>query len=402
MQNSIKRFYILPEVWGTVTNSQVFNWVEVVSKNSNIKTDCISLTGKKIDATRVKAIEEKINGNFYQFNAKIPFLGHLYVLIVFLKFYFKNVNSHDKILFQTRITMLGWVFTVLRFLPKVKLIFEARGATVEENEHVNQGINRGYKGKIRFFRLKLYEKKVITKSKAVICVSNALKTHYLDKYYNANTKLANKFFVFPGAADTHLFHYEKESRFKIREKLNYTDKDKVIIYSGKLSLKWEIPDVVFSFFSKLNKRGDNFKFLVLTPDQDLCKGFIDKYNLNDVVHVTRVSFEEVNSYLNAADMGLLLREDIPMNNVASPTKFSEYILSGLPTIISNGVYDYVELVEKTNFGVVLDDMNEVSDEEVKKINELLTIDRLGISNWGASNLSKDRYTKEYIDLLMNI
>lgn len=400
MKSNIKRFYILPAVWGTVTKSQVFNWVELVNKNSDIHTDCISLTHKKVDGNQVKSIEDLIKANFFQYKTNIPVLGHLYIFYIFLNFYFKNVKNYDKIIFQTRITMTGWAFTILRFLPKVKLIFEARGAAVEERKYVSLGKKVNLKQKLRTIRLKIYERLVITKSNKVICVSNTLKMHYVDKYQLENK--TNKLVVFPGAADSTLFFHDEDLRNITRKELGYKDSDKVIIYSGKLSLKWEIPEVVFSFLKALNNQDKDFKFLILSPDQDLCNQLAKKYELIDSIKITKVSFEEVNAYLNAADIGLLLREDTPMNNVASPTKFAEYILSGLPCIISNGVYDYVELINNTNFGVILQDMNKLANNELLKINELVKINRKNISSFGEKDLSKAQYIKTYIELLEKI
>lgn len=396
MDKKIKRFYILPSVWSTVTNSQVFNWVEIVNKKSSIETDCISLTGRKIDITKVEKIEEKIQGKFYQRKTK-RLIGHLYSFYVFLSFYFKSVKHYDIIIFQTRVTMLGWAFTALRFLPKVKVIFEARGAALEESKHV-LGSQPTLNHRFRLFRLAVHEKNIVTKSDVVICVSNAL-----EKYYKSKFKIRkNRFFVFPGAADTHLFSYKESLRKKNREKFDYKNTDKVIVYSGKLSLKWEIPDVVFSFFKRVKELDSNFKFLILTPDQDKCKEFVRNYDLINEIVITKVPFEEVSSYLNAADFGLLLREDVPMNNVASPTKFSEYIMSGLPTIVSNGVYDYVDLVNETGFGIVLENMYSLSKDELEKVNSLINIDRMKISDWGVANLSKDKFVNQYINLLQNI
>ena len=69
------------------------------------------------------------------------------------------------------------------------------------------------------------------------------------------------------------------------------------------------------------------------------------------------AYHEVNSYLNAADAGFLLREQNPLNEVASPTKFAEYCLTGLPVIMQNTVKDAFEmarslgnLIELTDFG----------------------------------------------------
>ena len=58
--------------------------------------------------------------------------------------------------------------------------------------------------------------------------------------------------------------------------------------------------------------------------------------------------------LSAADFGLLLRENNIVNNVASPTKFAEYLMAGLPVIISNGIGDFSYFVRFKNVGICID------------------------------------------------
>ena len=91
-----------------------------------------------------------------------------------------------------------------------------------------------------------------------------------------------------------------------------------------------------------------------------------------------------------------------MNNVASPTKFSEYVLSGLPSILSNGVYDFADIIKKTGFGVVLSDYHQLKQNENDKIIKLLGVDRKKISVWGKSNLSKKESISRYFKLLKEV
>ena len=55
----------MPEVWVTVTQSQVFNWVKLVN-DAGISTDCISITNHKNSEEDVQKIENSINGKFFQ------------------------------------------------------------------------------------------------------------------------------------------------------------------------------------------------------------------------------------------------------------------------------------------------------------------------------------------------
>ena len=74
-----------------------------------------------------------------------------------------------------------------------------------------------------------------------------------------------------------------------------------------------------------------------------------------VEHMTIISVphDRVPAYLAAGDGGLLLRERSLINEVASPVKFGEYLASGTPVIISDGIGDYSALTRRERVGLVL-------------------------------------------------
>ena len=54
-----------------------------------------------------------------------------------------------------------------------------------------------------------------------------------------------------------------------------------------------------------------------------------------------------------ADVAMLIRKDKTVNRVASPTKFGEYLLCGLPVIISPNVGESSSIIEEHRLGIVL-------------------------------------------------
>ena len=389
----------MPGVWATVTNSQVFNWIKLIDQKG-INTDCVSITNTKLSDDAVAKIEDDLGAKFYQISSFPYLIGDIYLFIYFLYLYLKSVIKYDKIIFQTRLPKIGIPFILIGTLYKVKIIYEARGAITEERIHVSRNRqDKKLKFKFKTAYINLNEKLFIKLSDKVICVSNTLKKYYKKKYNLLNSK---KFSVFPGAADNSLFYFDSNQNARVRKELKFTDKDIVIIYSGKLKKDWEIPDDVFNYMAKLMLHDKNIRFLVVTPDLETANFYSNKYNLTEKTVVLKSKFEEVNKYLNAADISLMLREDVLMNNVASPTKFSEYILSGIPCIMSNGVYDFAQIIKETGFGVVLSDYSKLKKEEYNQIIKLLQIDRETISLWGRNNLSKENLISKYFELLKHV
>ncbi len=399
MENSkIKRFYIMPEVWVTVTQSQVFNWIKLVNEKG-ISTDCISIASTKHNTDIVNEFEKSLSGNFIQLKARSLVINDIYLALNLIKYYRKNSKKYEKIIFQTRVSSIGFTFAVLRvLLPKAKFIFESRAAANEERVHVGEGKKVTLKAKIKNSFFRKSEKLMMKKSHKIFCVSNSLKRYYLNKYHLSE----NKFSVFPGAADLELFFYDEKLRNTTREELNINTEEILIVYSGRLEMKWEIPDKIFSFFKNLNDKNQKFKLLLITPDIELANNLINEYKFEDIVFVKEVKLYEVNKYLNAADVGLLLREDILMNNVASPTKFAEYLMAGLPVIISHGIHDFAQDIVNTGFGVVVSGLDEITSDEYKQLQESLAIDKVQIETWGSQQLSKETFIDRYVSVLSEV
>ena len=59
--------------------------------------------------------------------------------------------------------------------------------------------------------------------------------------------------------------------------------------------------------------------------------------------------------MNAADAAFMLRDDVDANRVASPTKFAEYCLAGLPVIMTGAVKDAYALAKRLGNYVDKDD-----------------------------------------------
>lgn len=396
-ENNILRLYIMPEVWETVTQSQVFNWIELINGNG-IKTDCLSITPEKLPKDRVTAIEKSIQGTFFQIPSRLMLVEDFFLTIFLLKYYYKNKSKYKKIIFQTRLSSIGISFFMVRMFTKAKLIFESRAAANEESNLRNRNKKVTLKTKIIQGLSELSEKLMIKKPQKVFCVSNALKDYYLKKHHVNG----NKFTVFPGAADASLFYLDSAIRKKVRASLAFKETDLVVIYSGRLAKKWEIPDKILSFFKSLKTKNKHAKLLLLTPDDDLAAEMVQDFQIQDETKIVKASLEEVNQYLNASDVGLLLREDIPMNNVASPTKFAEYLMTGLPTIISHGVYDFAKNIEETGFGVVVSSLEYISDIEFQKLEKSLVLNKNNIALWGKEHLSKEIFIKETLTELKSI
>ena len=280
---------------------------------------------------------------------------------------------------------------IRKFLAKpVYFIYDARAASVEENIFSAVKSHSLSKKKFDVFHHITYtEYRTLKEADTVFAVSNQLK-RYLIRNYDVSKQ---RFFIYPCLSDAQKFYYNKEIRNNYRKQLGYTDEDMIILYAGGLANAYHGTSTFMEFINQIAKSKHNTKFLLLSRDKIEEHVVYERYpNLSNRILIKSAANSEMVNYYNAADLGLLLRENVPMNNVASPSKFAEYMLCGLPTIISEGVGDYSSLCVENHLGIVIkeDEMNHPSSFDFSCLDEYKPSDdmRERIAQFGFNHLSK--------------
>lgn len=370
MENSnIFRIYVIGGYNNTVFYSQILEWTYVLSQFGVITT-CLSILtdkSKLIDIKKQEEIKSRINGDFHQIViGHIPFLNQVKITKNVINYYKRlhSQNEESNIIIQFRRNIPIFII-ILKLFPQIKIIYESRGSETAEYWYKRQ---KTYKNKIRFYLIKIREYISLKISDNVICVSNKQKEYYTKTY---GSYLARKYIVIPGAANRDVFFYSNQIRNDFREKYNIED-NIVYLYAGALSLefKWHIPDVLFSAIKEIYNYDNSSIFLFLTPDIDIAEYYFNLLNIPYHNYIIKyIDIKNMNPYLNMADYAFLLREDEPINNQASPTKFAEYALTGLRIIISENVGDYTEYVKKENIGIVYKNNRELI-QQIKEDREL--------------------------------
>ena len=368
-KNKIFRLYVIGEYSNTVFYSQILEWTYVLSQ-FGVRTTCLSILTEKsklIDINRQDEIKSRINGDFHQIViGRTPFINQLKITKNVIHYYKRlhSQNEGSKIIIQFR-RQIPIFIIIIKLFSKIKIIYESRGSATAEYWYKRK---RSYKNKIRFYLIKIREYVSLKISDNVICVSNKQKEYYTKTY---GSYLARKYIVIPGAANKDIFFYSNQIRNGLREEYNIQN-NVVYLYSGTLSLeyKWHIPDVLFSVIKEIYNYDNSSIFLFLTPDIDIAKYYFNSVNIPYRNYIIKyIDIKNMNPYLNMADYAFLLREDEPINNQASPTKFAEYALTGLRIIISENVGDYTEYVKKENIGIVYNNNRELI-QQIKEDREL--------------------------------
>lgn len=182
----------------------------------------------------------------------------------------------------------------------------------------------------------------------VLAVSSVLRDRLVERY-GLDPRRST---VVPCVADRDKFHLDERERVETRRELGLEDRF-VVVYPGRFG-RWHYTPETFAVVRGLMDADAKVHLLVLTPDLEAATALAaetlppGRYTIRSAPH------HEVPRHLRAADLGILLRAPDPLNEVACPTKFAEFMMSGLPVLISAGIGDCSRFVAEQDAGAVLD------------------------------------------------
>ena len=279
----------------------------------------------------------------------------------------KDILSGKRVVILARAHSAAEIATRLKKIYKeiiVISILEGERSAEYEYSLERKGINtNSNKIRKRVAYLDRKEKEIILGSDRVCCVSNAFKEHLIKKHRLNTVNIE----ILPNGADSSIFHFDEKLRNKTRKRLGLEDRF-VLVYCGDM-LAWQMFSTMLRLFQTIQTLEKEAHFLILTPFKDKAIEHIKEANLSkDDYTLLSVEHNLVPAYLAASDMGLLLRENHLLNKVASPIKFPEYVLCGLPVMMTEGIGDYSDIMKTQDFGIVIqnvDDQREIIREFTK-------------------------------------
>ena len=290
--------------------------------------ECIQ---RRILLRRFKLSTKKM-GNFILFQI-LKYLEFMARVAVF--FFNKNIkilNVHSLALMP-----LG---VLLKFIFRAKLIYDAHEL---ETERV------GF-GKSKKMALKFLERLLIGFADQVIVVSDSIGDWYEETYSICRP---NVIFNSPK-----LQKVEKGRYFHKYFKLD--QEKKVFLYQGGLTLGRGIEELIESFVI----RDDNKAVLVF-----MGYGPLEEFVKNSASTAKNIFFHKAVSpdcllnYTASADFGLSIIIDCCLSySYCMPNKLFEYLMAGLPVVVSNTV-EMSNFVRKNELGVVV---KEVTADEINK------------------------------------
>jgi glycosyltransferase involved in cell wall biosynthesis len=244
-------------------------------------------------------------------------------------------------------------FAFMQYKKKISIpiVFDMHGAVEELFIKESGLINQRYK-KFSLF----LEKFVINNSECIISVSEGLEEHWLKDFPDYAGKKA----IVPCAVDLNYFPLSARDRKKNREKFGIEDNQPIFLYAGSAKFYQRI-DLVISLYKAIAESNKLARFLLIIPSSDVEKVQelvkLQKSDLVEKIEIISTKHDDIHKLMQIADFGILIRDDILINNVASPTKFGEYLSMGLPVIASPYVYQVKNAITDFNIGYLITDIN---------------------------------------------
>ncbi|HRU17440.1 MAG TPA: glycosyltransferase [Bacteroidia bacterium] len=270
----------------------------------------------------------------------------------------------------------------LKSILKLKVCFDGRGAIAAEWNEYQVVPLQEWKNSIH-----TWEKSVVLNADFRIAVSEELVKYWNERYGYSE----NKHVVIPCTLNTS-FRPEilkQEEIENARKKMKFNADDIILVYSGSTA-GWQSFDLLQGFLQKIINNNKNIKVLFLSEKDKNVDQL--KAEFPDKIFQTFVKHSEVSGILKSCDIGILIREKSVTNQVASPTKFAEYLSAGLPVIISEGIGDYTSFVKQNDCGWVL-------DESPLQLNRLNISERNRLLQLVNDHFTKKSHNASYTNLI---
>ncbi len=218
-----------------------------------------------------------------------------------------------------------------------------------------------------------------------LAVSEALVAHWRERYgYDRNDHV-----VIPCTLGSDRKEKANDPA-AFRRSLGWDPSDLVLVYSGGTG-GWQSLDLLAKVLDGILFRDPSTRVLFLSGRDS----YIDHLATHYPGRVVQrwIPHEEVHAALAACDVGLLVRSRSVTNEVASPTKFAEYLNAGLPVLISPHIGDLGEFVRRYKAGWVHE------EHVVPAIERPSEKERVRLKELSKEMFTKKAYQQEYRTIL---
>ncbi len=143
--------------------------------------------------------------------------------------------------------------------------------------------------------------------------------------------------VIPCSVDLGAFQPSTDARADVRRELGWGD-EPALVYSGSLGSWYRLEDML-DLFMVAREALPGLRFLILTPQLRAAREAIQARQAGDRVVARTVLPDDIPRHLAACDAGVCFIGRHSSKIASSPTKYGEYLATGLPVITNTWIGD---------------------------------------------------------------
>ena len=219
--------------------------------------------------------------------------------------------------------------------------------------------------------------------------------------------LSEKLSVLPTGATLVGNVLDREARERIRLKLGWSNVF-IVTYVGNIFYSWQSLSSCLNAFVWIKQSlqpSAKMLLLVRKADWPMAQDFIAWSQLRSEDYLlTELPPHEIGAYMSASDLGLLLRPKHPAMLAASAGKFGDYVLNGLPVLLSEGAGEYAQMAREDGVLPTIADID--SQEEIlycaARLSEVSWDDRERLARWGREKISSQANADRYVQALKRV
>ena len=258
--------------------------------------------------------------------------------------WFFSLGTDSRILYGHGTRAAGIALAAKKLRKEVRVIADAHGVGSAEYAYA-KAVPADDR---QLLRMQRDEQKVLSLADQVIFVSDSMRYYF----QGVMRREFNSARVIPCAVDAASLP-DAEKRNLLREKHGLTERF-MIAYVGS-AVAYQLPRQTITLFGQIRAVMPQAFFLGITQFPQVFSDLLSEQGVpKEDYLLTSLPHEQVMQTLQMGDVGLLLREDSLLNQVSSPTKFAEYLLCGLPVLLTPAAGDFAVSAQTNNLGYVVD------------------------------------------------
>lgn len=277
---------------------------------------------------------------------------------------FREIGREDKVIvISARMALSVWMHN-----PKQDVFVWIQGVGAEESlMYTSLFLPIRY---LKYIHFRLSEYIVMRKARAIFFVSQAMKNYYEERYGT----IRSPFIIMP------CFNTQICRNAFWRDK--YTKP--TFVYTGGFQ-KWQCVDNVLAIYQRIKYHIPTAQLTFLTSDLDNAKSLLKNMNVVGV-KIKHVPSNELLEELRLYKYGFIWREDVIVNNVATPTKMSNYLAAGVIPIFTTAINDFSQNLSLGKYGLIFHPSESADSVAVK------------IANFDREKIDVDKIRKKYEDI----